>query len=96
MLEVLPVDVPSHNIVQRVPVGTLLAIVHCPLHLVICAHSSPLVGAQTLTHCTGYVEDLDMRFHCLLARSEGAVRAVEQDAALKVVPVDISKVVLVA
>jgi hypothetical protein len=42
------------------------------------------------------VEDLDMRFHCLLARSEGAVRAVEQDAVLKVVPVDISEVVFVA
>lgn len=107
MLKMFPVNVSSHNIVERVPKRAFFAKVHCFLHTISLSDSIK-VRFVLLSQCrclwvpiilpcwTGYVEYFNMRLQSSLACSERAVWTVEQNFTLKDFPVYIAEVILVA
>lgn len=102
-----PVDVPSHNIVERVPERALFTKVHCFFHT-ISLSGSIKIGFVILSQCNslrvsivlpcwfGHVEYFNVRLQSSLACSECAVWTVEQNFAVKDFPVHIAEMILVA
>lgn len=105
LLKVFPIDVLSHYIVQRVPVGALFAVVHRLFHTVPASlqqpvlHHDPTSSRHTtgaLPHSViGHVEKFNVCFQSLFVAIVSAVGAVEQNVVFKVLAVYIAEMAFV-
>lgn len=107
MLEVFPVDMPAHHIVQSISIGALLAVVHRELlsiaqqglvypHTVPNPYRSSVRAGRTLAHhIVRHMEEPDMGFQSPLVPTVCAIGAVKKDSALKIFSVNIAEVVFV-
>lgn len=103
MLKMFPVDVLPDDLVERVSVSALLAVIHGLLYIVSLLRFKAIVfvfifeSAETATRCAGVwsMKYFNVCFQSLFICIEGTVRTVKENPIFKVFTMDIPEMTFV-